>query len=109
DSFEESVWFPRGKHRACHDLDRHHRVAVTVKKLAPVSRPDRLVATLGRDRHFLPRARERPDVNLITTGFVGHVRQPAAVRRERWGAFAERCLEKRSGLSPLIGSKDPDV
>src|SRR4030095_761694 len=90
------------------DGRREERVSFREKEFAPVSRPHGSRAPINR--HLTARARpgKRAHVDLGPAGFVSHVRDPAAVRREGCRQLVGRALEERR-RRPIVGGEDPHV
>src|SRR5688572_13397103 len=90
----EESWKPRLENRLGCNLHGHHLVAVDVEEVPPVARPDGFIAPLGGNRPLSSRPRERSYVNLSTARLLGHIGQPAAVRRKAWDAFIKGSFQK---------------
>ena len=58
-------------------FDGYHPVAVPIEQF-PITRPDRFRVTLGGYLPFVPRTRERPDIDFVAAGLIGDIGHHAA-------------------------------
>ena len=68
-------------------LDCHELIGVAEEELPTAAIPHRLQSAINRNRVLLTRTGKRSYVHFESAGFIRHVGQPAAVRREGRGAF----------------------
>src|SRR5207237_8726136 len=90
------------------DRHREQRVAIDEEQLASISRPYRCGAAVGGN--LVPRSWtwKWANVDLGSARFVGHVRDPAAIRREGRRMLVRGGLQKRCRLA-IRDRKCPDV
>src|SRR5262249_11455534 len=103
---EERVRPSSGKRQAGPYIGGNHGVAISKEPLVSISRPEGFPTAVGRDLHFLSGPGKRPNVDFVSSRFVGNVCEPPPVRRKDGSALEKLRREKRVRLVGLI-DRDP--
>src|ERR1700728_4961667 len=81
-TLKQHLRFADRKTRRCRYLRGHHFVAAAIKQFLSARIPDGFAAAFGGDLIFAAWPRVRLHVNFVTAGLVGHVGEPATIRRK---------------------------
>ena len=79
---------------ALSENERHESGLLEIEDFRSVGAPSRLNASGGRHLRLRPGVRERADVDLPASGFVGFIRDETPVRRDAGPPFVERCSQE---------------
>src|SRR4051794_37017821 len=99
------MWRPRAECSGRLNADGHESdrsalqpSALHIEQLSTIGAPRGLIAPVRRNQMTLPWARIWLHVDLVSSGLIGYVRQPPAVRRKFGRHLVRGGLDDRAGF-----------